>query len=76
MNADFSPQLCSFYILPRNPQKYYILSIATKSTLTIKNEAHLAIGIKLNVYFMRKNSFYKKFNYNSSQIEKLCTFQF
>ena len=51
-----------------------MISIATKSTLTIKNVAHLTTGIKFNVSFMRNNSFYEKFlnfNHFSSQI---CTF--
>ena len=63
--------------LPKNSQKYYIISIATKSTLTMKNVTHLTIGIKFNVSFMRNNSFYEKkinFNHFSSQIEKMCTF--
>ena len=54
-----------------------LVSIATKSTLTIKNVVHLTIGIKFNVPFMRNNSFYEKsltFNPFSSQIEKICTF--
>ena len=36
-----------------------MISIATKSTLTIKNMAHLTIGIKFNVSFMRNKSFYE-----------------
>ena len=56
------------------PVWLYMISIATKSTLTIKNVAHLTTGIKFNVSFMRNNSFYEKFlnfNHFSSQI---CTF--
>ena len=54
-----------------------MILIATKSTLTIKNNAHLTVGIKFNVSFMRNNSFYEKvlnFNHFSNQIEKVCTF--
>ena len=54
-----------------------MISIVTKSTLTIKNIAHLTIGLKFNVYFMRNKSFMKKilnFNYFSIPIEKMCTF--
>ena len=47
--------------MPKNPQKYYMISIATKSTLTIKNIANLTTGIKFNVSLMRNNSFYEKF---------------
>ena len=47
--------------LPKNPHKYYIILLATKSTLTIKNIAHLIIGLKFNISFMRNNSFYKNF---------------
>ena len=64
-------------ILPENPQKYYVISIATKSTLTIKTVAHLTIGIKFNISFMRNNSFYEtllNFSHFSSQIQKMCTF--
>ena len=64
------------YLL-KNPQKYYMVSKVTKSTLTIKNVAHLTIGIKFNVSFMRNNSFYEKVlncNHFSSQIKKMCTF--
>ena len=45
--------------LPKNPQNYYMISIAIKSTLTIKNVAHLTIGIKFNVSFMRNKRFYE-----------------
>ena len=38
-----------------------MISMATQSTVTIKNVAHLTNGIKFNVSFMR-NSFYKKFD--------------
>ena len=54
-----------------------MISIATKSTLTIKNVAHLTIAIKFNVSFMRNNSFYGKFlnfNHFCSHIEKMCIF--
>ena len=52
-----------------------MISIATKSTSTIKNVAHLTIGIKFNVSFMRNDSFYEtNFNHFSSHIEKMCTF--
>ena len=54
-----------------------MILIATKSSLTIKNVAHLTIDIKFNVSFMRNNIFYEKFlnfNHFSSQIEKMCTF--
>ena len=54
-----------------------MISIATKSTLTIKDIAHLPIGIKFSVPFMRNSSFYEKilnFNHFSSQIEKIHTF--
>ena len=37
-----------------------MISIATKSTLTIKNVVHLTTGIKCNVSFTRNNSFYEK----------------
>ena len=59
--------------LPENPEKYYMNSIATKTTLTIKKVAHLIIGVKINVSFVRNNSFNETF-YNfsnfSSQIQK------
>ena len=54
-----------------------MISIATKSTLTIKNVAHLTIGIKFNVSLMRSNSFYENFlnlNHFSGHTEKMCTF--
>ena len=54
-----------------------MISIATKSTLTIKNVAPLTIGTKFNISFMRNNSFYETFlNFSrfSSQIQKMCTF--
>ena len=38
-----------------------MILIATKSSLTIKNIAHLTIDIKFNVSFMRNNSFYEKY---------------
>ena len=47
--------------MPENPQKYYMISIATKTTLTIKNAAHLTIGVNFNVSFMRNKSFYETF---------------
>ena len=37
--------------MPENPQKYYMISIATKTALTVKNVAHLTIGVKFNVSF-------------------------
>ena len=43
--------------LSKNPQKYYMISTATKSGLTIKIVAHLTIGIKFNVSFLSNNSF-------------------
>ena len=52
-----------------------MISLATKSILTIKNVAHLTIGIKFNVSFMRNDSFYEtNFNHFSSHIEKMFTF--
>ena len=57
-----------------------MISTTTKSTLTIKNAAHLTIGIKFNVSFMRNNNFYEKKNKKlnshqlSIQIEKMSTF--
>ena len=58
-----------------------MISIETKNThkysKILKNIAHLTIGIKFNVSFMRNNSFYKKIlnlNHFPSQIEKICTF--
>ena len=54
-----------------------MISLATESILTIKNVAHLTIGIKFNVSFKRSNSFYEKFsNLNpfSRHIEKVYTF--
>ena len=54
-----------------------MILIATRSSLIIKNIAHLTIDIKFNVSFMRNNSFYEKylnFNHFSCQIEKICTF--
>ena len=54
-----------------------MIPIATKSASTIKNVAHLTIGIKCNVSFMKNDSFYEtKFNHFSSHIEKICTFSF
>ena len=49
------------YICVKIHINIYMISIVTKSTLTIKNIAHLTIGLKFNVYFMRNNSFMKKF---------------
>ena len=54
-----------------------MISTANKTTLTTNNVAHLTIGVKLNLSFMRNNSFYEiflKFSNFSSQIEKMCTF--
>ena len=48
------------YICVKIHINIYMISIVTKSTLTIKNIAHLTIGLKFNVYFMRNNSFMKK----------------
>ena len=62
--------------MPKNPQKYYILSIATKSTLTIKNEVHLTIDIKFNVYFMRKNSFMKNLTTFQAKLKNCVPFNF
>ena len=63
--------------LPDNPQKYYMISIATKMTLTIKYFAHLTIGVKFNVFFMRNNIFYKTFlnlSHFTSQIQNFFNF--
>ena len=49
------------YICVKIHMNIYMISIVTKSTLTIKNIAHLTIGLKFNVYFMRNNSFMKNF---------------
>ena len=49
------------YICVKIHMNIYMISIVTKSTLTIKNIAHLTIGLKFNVYFMRNNSFMKIF---------------
>ena len=65
--------------LPKNSQKYYIISIATKSTLTMKNVTHLTIGIKFNVSFMRNNSFYEKkltLTTFPAKLKKCVLFQF
>ena len=54
-----------------------MVSVGTKITLTIKNGAHLTVGIKFNVSFMRNISFYEKslnINHFSSQIENIGTF--
>ena len=54
-----------------------MISVVTKSTLTMKNVAHLTIGIKFNVSFMINNSFYEKFlnfKHFPSHIEKMFTF--
>ena len=51
-----------------------MISIAIKSTLKV---AHLTIGVKFNLSFMRNNSSYEKslnLNHFSNQIEKNCTF--
>ena len=48
--------------MPKNLQKYCMISLASKSALTIQNVAHLTIGIKFNFSFMRSNSFYEKFS--------------
>ena len=63
--------------MPKNLHKYYMVSVGTKITLTIKNGAHLTVGIKFNVSFMRNISFYEKslnINHFSSQIENIGTF--
>ena len=49
-----------------------MISIAIEITLKIKNVAHLTIGIKFNISFMRNNSFCENFlnvNCFSSHIE-------
>ena len=46
-------------------------------SVTIKNVAHLTIGIKFSVSFMKNNSFceiFLNFNHFPSQIEKIGTF--
>ena len=54
-----------------------MISIATKSTLIIKNTVHLAIAIKFHVSFKRNKSFYEKsltLTFFFSKIGKRYTF--
>ena len=56
-----------------------MISIATKSTLIIKNTVHLAIAIKFHVSFKRNKSFYEKsltLTFFSAKLEKGILFQF